>query len=147
MKKFIFLAAVLCLSANSVLFAQKLSSAKVPEVVKKALQSKSPNAENGKWEMEGGNYEVNYKAKGESISMQFSPTGKWLETETKLTGTIPALVTLTINKDYKGFKMGAPEKIETSDRGTLYEVVLKKDKESWEVLFNADGKVLKKDKE
>ena len=147
MKKFIFLVAVLCLSANVSISAQKLTSAKVPELVKKALQAKSPHAENAQWEMEDGNYEVNYKAKGESISMQFSPAGKWLETETKLVGTLPTPVTLTINKDYKGFKMGAPEKIETSDRGTLYEIVLKKGKESWEVLFNADGKVLKKDKE
>ncbi len=128
---------------------QNIDGAKVPEAVKKTFTAKFPKAEGAKWEMEDAkDYEANFTEGGTERSATFDPKGTWLETETGIKASeLPAGVTKAIAANYSDQKMKEAEKVETSDRGTLYEVEFTNGEAVQEVQFNADGKVLGSKKE
>ena len=66
------------------------------------------------------------------------------ETEIKK-GDLPQAVQAAIAKEFVGYKIEEAEKVETAKEGTHYEVALEKGELNYEVLFSADGKVLKKE--
>lgn len=146
MKKFILGAALLlpALFACTASEAQEVEMDKVPQAVKAAFVARFPKAEAAKWEMEDGkDFEAEFKEAGTERSATFDATGKWLETESEIkASTLPAGVTKAIATKYADRKVKEVERVETPDRGTLYEVELAKEKDVLEVQFNADGKVL-----
>lgn len=129
--------------------AQKISADKVPAEVLKAFQAKFPSVTNVKWEMEHKvDYEANFKTGGTEQSAVFDKAGKWQETETEIkVGALPAAVTKTLAAKYTDYKIKEAAKVETADKGTLYEVEINKAAETLEVQFSADGAVLNSKKE
>lgn len=147
MKKlfYIFLVTVF---VNNVACAQKISTNKVPSAVLTAFHSKFPNAKKASWEKENATeFEVNFKLNGEEVSSNFNDLGEWLETETEIeVSELPSKVQLILTSDFEGFKIKEACKIESKMDGNIYEAELKKGKETFEVLFSMDGKVLSKTK-
>ncbi len=133
---------MLSLSMNA--SAQKVSESDVPQPVKAAFLKQFPKAEHAKWEMEDKkDYEVNFTQGGTKWSAKYAADAKWLETEhaVKLDELPPAVRTAIVTS-YADHKVEVAEVAE-SPQGTTYEVDLEKGEHSMEVVFAADGKVLK----
>ncbi len=142
MKNLLPAALILALSASAC--AQKMNETDVPQPVRTSFAKQFPKAESPKWELEDKtDYEVNFKQAGQKISAKYSAAGTWMETEQKIAAAeLPEPVRKAIAANYADHKMEGAEKAETPE-GTLYEVDLEKGEHEMEVVFNADGKVLK----
>ena len=147
MKKLsMFLLPILFVFAISVSAQQK--STKVPENVSKAFQTAHPDAKDISWDKEGSNYEANYKENDNSYSVVINSSGNILETESEITtADLPAGVVKYISDNYKGYTLSGAAKI-VDNKGTVkFEAEIKSGKTSKDVLFDKDGKPLKKKKE
>ena len=144
MKKLIVMLSA-CWLVSLMGYTQKLTVDKVPAPVKEAFTKNFPAATDVKYEMEKKDYEINFKDKGVEMSANFDATGKWLETETEIKESdLPKEVSASVTKNFAGFKISEIAKTETPDKGLIYEMDLKKDKEGFEVQFSSKGDVLKK---
>lgn len=139
MKNVLFLIFASSLMSINV-FSQKI----VPENVKKEFSKKYPTTEAVKWDSEDTNeWEAEFKVNGTEMSASFDNKGIWLETEAEINAKdLPVEVTNTIAKNFAGFKTGEVSTIETP-KMKGYEVQLKKDDTSLEVVFDNSGKVIK----
>ena len=145
MKSIIF-AALLLMGCTVTSFAQKVKQANVPAAVLQGFKAKFPTVQKGRWEKENATeFEVNFKQNGQSYSALFSPEGKWLETEQEIkAANLPEAVRTSMAKDFNGYKAEEIEKVETADKGLMYEMELEKGKETLEVQFSPEGSVLSK---
>ena len=144
MKKIIVLLSA-CLLISLMGFTQKITPDEVPAPVKQAFAKKFPGATDVKYELEKKDYEINFKDKGVEMSANFDATGKWLETETEIkVSDLPKEVSASVAKNFAGFKISEVAKTETLDKGLIYEMDLKKNKEGFEVQFSPKGDMLKK---
>jgi hypothetical protein len=144
MKKIIVLLSA-CLLISIMGYTQKITPNKVPVPVKQAFSKKFPSATDIRYEMEKKDYEINFKEKGVEMSANFDATGKWLETETEIKASdLPKEVSASVAKNFSGFKISEVAKTETPDKGLVYEMGLKKEKEGYEVQFSPKGDVMKK---
>jgi hypothetical protein len=137
--KNVFILALVLLSTNA-LFGQK----GVPENAIATLKQKFPEAQKSKWEKEkDGDFEANFKVNGKSLSMTFSPTGEWLETESGIAvSALPAPVIAAFKKEHATATIKAAEKIEKAN-ATSYEIEYKEGLKSREIVYDAQGVVLK----
>ncbi|MBK7385133.1 MAG: PepSY-like domain-containing protein [Flavobacteriales bacterium] len=135
---------LLALAVTASACAQKPATIVVPEAVKAAFAEQFPKAEGTAWEMESKTeYEAGFKMGGMKYSAVFTAEGKWMETEHKIkTDALPETVKKAIATNYADHKVEGAEQVERAD-GTFYEVDLEKGETEIEVLFNADGKVMK----
>jgi hypothetical protein len=144
MKKLIILLSA-CLLISLMGYTQKITPDKVPAPVKQAFAKKFPAATDAKYEMEKKDYEITFKDKGVEMSANYSPIGKWLETETAITESdLPEEVSNAVAKDFAGFKISEVAKIETPDKPIIYEMDLKKGNEGYKAQLSPKGDVLKK---
>lgn len=145
MDRIIVLLLSLALISN-IVYAQKIAADKVPAAVTSAFKAKFPKAAKISWEMENANeYEAEFKLSGEEISANFDKTGDWLETETEIkVSALPVAVRDALNKDFVGFKIEEACKIESVKDGNCFEAEIEKGKETFDVLFTPDGKILRK---
>jgi hypothetical protein len=130
----------------SVLFASPAFSQKaVPENVKKEFAKKYPTAQAVKWGSEEANeWEAEFTVNGTEMSASYDNKGTWLESETEIgSKDLPAAVTATLTKDFAGYKTGEMSIIE-DPKTKGFEVALKKDDSSLEVVIDNSGKVIKK---
>ena len=128
--------------------AQKLTIDKVPDALKGSFKDKFPSATSEKWEKEGDEYEVTFKLKKEAFSAKFDQTGKWLETEQDIkVSELPMPIQNNIRKEFPGFKIEEACRLESLKDGHAFEAEVEKGKESWDLIYNADGKLLSKMKE
>ena len=145
MKK-IMLFSVACIVAG---FAegQKLKDSDVPGAVKASFAKNFPKAKEVKWSKEGtSEFEAEFEIAEVEQSANFDQTGKWLETETEIKKSeLPQAVQAAIAKEFAGFTVDEPERVESPGNAVLYEVELKKGKVRYEAQFSADGKVVRKE--
>ena len=135
----VFNLAVFCITAC----AQKMDESKIPVAAKQAFVQKYPGL-TGKWEKENGNYEVNFKKDGKTMSAVIDAKGSILETETDIAiQELPAAVGPYIKMHYKGAAIKEAARIEKPNGEINYEAeVNKKD-----VLFDTNGKFIKEAKD
>ena len=138
MKNIIILVAVLSFFCIPV-FCQK----NVPDNVKKEFVKKFPVAQSVKWNNEEANeWEAEFKTNGKEMSASFDNNGVWLETETEITAKdLPISVVNTLKDKFPGFKTGEISAIENPQMKG-YELALKKEGTSLEVIFDNSGKVI-----
>ena len=129
------LATAICYSACE----QKLDASKVPAAAKASFEKKYPGTE-ATWEMEDGNYEVNFNPK----SVVMDEKGIITETEMDIKVTdLPASTQAFINEQYKGKSIEEATKITNADSSINYEVEVA----GRDVIFDANGKFLKEIKD
>ncbi len=151
MKKTILVAllAMFMLSVNSQEKKETKKAEKpvnVPVAVKKAFEAKFPNVAKVEWGMEkAGQYEAEFVQNMTGMSALFDTKGTLLETESKISETsLPQAIKSLLAKDYATYKVEVIEKNEV--KGVVkYEVVVEKDKKSLELVFDVNGKLLKKE--
>ncbi|MBL7818901.1 MAG: PepSY-like domain-containing protein [Saprospiraceae bacterium] len=128
-------------------FALPLSmcAQKAPSAVQTAFKKHFPTVTKVDFDKEkNGEYEAEFKMNGVEMSANFTVDGAWRETETEIAATaLPANVSSAISKKYPTAKVVGAAKIETADRGTLYEADLKTGMKKAEVLFDTAGNVVK----
>jgi len=92
-------------------------------------------------------YEAEFDQNETDMSALFDTKGTLLETESKITETsLPQAIKSILAKDYSTYKVKTMEKNEV--KGIVkYEVVVMKGKKSTELVFDANGKQLKKEAE
>ena len=106
-------------------FSQKNPS----EVVKKEFTKKYATAQSVKWDSEEKNeWEAEFTMDGRKMSASFDN---------------PAAVISTLNRDFQGYKKGPIEIFENPEMKG-FELGLKKGETSIEVIFDKNGKVVKK---
>ena len=142
MKK-LFSLLLLTVSTCLITSAQKINETKVPFATKSAFMKANPNVK-GEWEMEDGNYEVNYKTGGKTMSAVINKAGTILEIETELvTNELPQTVQSYIAQHYKGARTNGAAKIVNASGEINYEVKIN----GKEMMFDTNGKMMKKGKE
>ena len=116
-----------------------------PEVVKKEFAKKYATAQSVKWDNEEQNeWEAEFTLDGKKMSVVYDNAGKWMETETAIyEKDLPATVINTLNKDYPGYKKSDISIFEDS-KSKGFEMTLKKEETSIEVLIDNSGKIIKK---
>jgi hypothetical protein len=126
--------------------AQKTKNKDVPADVKASLQ-KNFNISDATWDKEGDNFEANYKAKGKEMSVVFSNAGAVLETESEIEqDQLPAQAQALLKKEYSDFKVEEAARI--SVQGVIsYEAEVEKGEQSFELIFDQTGNLIKKESE
>lgn len=123
--------------------AQKLDASKVPVAVKAAFAKQYPGAI-AKWEKEAGNYEVNFKQNGSTMSALYDANGTMKESEMDIkVADLPATVQAYIKEHYKGKTVKEAAIITKADGSVNYEAEIN----GKDVIFNSNGKFIKETKD
>lgn len=123
--------------------AQKLDASKVPVAVKAAFEKQYPGA-TAKWEKEAGNYEVNFKQNGSTMSALFDANGTMKESEMDIkVADLPATVQAYIKEHYKGKTVKEAAIITKADGAVNYEAEIN----GKDVIFDSNGKFIKETKD
>ena len=127
--------------------AQKMKESDIPSVVKAAFKKAFPSAKEVKWskeEEEAGLYEVEFKNSKTEMSVLMDEAGTVKEVETEIKKSeLPTAVQESIKKDYAGYKIEEAAKI-VSNGITTYEAEVEKGEKSFDLIFDVNGKLLKK---
>jgi biopolymer transport protein ExbD len=124
-------------------FAQKVE---VPKEAKDSFAKLYPKAKEIKWDKEGKDYEASFKLDKKEMSVNLDAKGNLLDTETKIEKSqLPEGVEKYVNDNYKGFKISEAAKIVKADGKIIYEAEVTKQKEKKDLLFDANGKPIKKE--
>jgi hypothetical protein len=118
----------------------------VPELVKKEFSAKYPKASKIKWGLEKpGEYEAEFDLNKSKMSVVIDEKGNVLDVETEIKeAELPQTVKATLVKDFAGYKIAELEKADA--KGIIsYEMEAKKDKAKFEIVFDINGKLLKKE--
>jgi hypothetical protein len=123
--------------------AQKISTKDVPVNVKNSLE-KNYAVKDVDWDKEGANYEASFEQKGTDISIVLDGSGSVLETEREIRKSeLPSAIHDLLKKDYAAFEIEETAKIESKGE-IAYEVEVEKGKETFDLIFDVNGKLLKK---
>ena len=141
MKKSVMTIALIMLSFVS--FAQKIKEQNVPQVIKKALSEKFPNAKNVKWDKEENNFEASFKNNNIDNSILFNANGKIIETEIAIeVNQLPKNALQYLNDNFKNQKVKEAAKIITEKGNLIYEAEIK----GKDLFFDENGNFITKDK-
>ena len=144
MKKIIVMLSA-CLLISLMGYSQEITAEKVPSAVKEAFAKKFPAVTDVKYQMEKTDYKIAFKDKEVGMSANFNSKGEWLETETiMIESDLPKEVLTSVATNFTGFMITEITKSEGPDNVLNYEMILKKDKEGYEVKFSPKGDILKK---
>ena len=124
-------------------FGQSISAKRVPGAVKSALTKKYPQATKVTWEKENGNYEANWGGKsGEDTSVQFTPTGNFVEEVNAIpVSQLPPAVSAYVKANYKGAKIREAGKVTDGQGRKMFEAEIK----SKDLIFDEKGSFVKVD--
>ena len=135
---------VIVLSIMSfVSFGQKIKEKEVPQIIKKALHEKYPNAKAVKWDKEKNNYEASFDVYKIDNSVLFNGKGKIVETEIEIQiSTLPKNALDYINTHFKNQKVKEAAKIINQKGTVIYEAEIK----GSDLLFNENGNFISVEK-
>jgi len=137
---------IFALGFGASLHAQKMDSKDVPTPVHAAFQ-KTFTSKDVDWDKDDKNYEANFKQNGKEMSVVFDAAGNTLETEVEISkAELPTAVLDVLKKDYAGYKIEEAAKI-TATGVVTYETEIEKGEQSFELIFDGQGKILKKEEE
>ncbi len=124
--------------------AQKVNARDVPANVKSSLE-KNYSVKDADWDKEGTNYEASFEQNGIETSVVFDGAGSILETEREIKkNELPTAILDVLKKDYADFEIEEAARIET--KGVItYETEVEKGRMSLDLIFEASGKLIKKD--
>jgi len=140
-KSILLLAATMICSLVS---AQKLKEAQVPQVVRDAFKSSYKNIKKVTWEKEGGNYEAEFENGGKENAVVFNTAGSVLETEVGIKPEeLPAAAKEYISKNYKTKKIKEATTITDAQGNLNYEAEV----DGKDLIFDSSGNYLKTETE
>jgi hypothetical protein len=142
MKRIIFAMSFITAGVLSI-SAQKINTDKVSSESRQAFIKAHPG-KTGKWEMEKGNYEVNFKENGKTRTCVLDNKGTILETKTDIKDSeLPQSVREYVKAHYKLAAIKEAARIIKQDGTVNYEAEVNRK----EVVFNSNGKFINEEKE
>ncbi len=124
--------------------AQKMNTAQVPAVVRATFKAKFPTVKTNTWEKEAGDFEAGFKLNGATMSAVITPAGVLRETETDIAvDKLPTAVRATLARDFKTAKVTEAATLVSGTGATTYEAEIKQNGKTRDVVFNADGTVVR----
>ncbi|MEM1328481.1 MAG: PepSY-like domain-containing protein [Bacteroidota bacterium] len=110
----------------------------------KAFAAKYSNAKDVDWRMDDNGYhEAHFKIDGDKYRADFDDDGNWRETERSMDyGDLPDAVKETIKEQYDKDDIEEIELVDSSSKGTFYDVEFKDDGKKWDVEINKEGKII-----
>ena len=134
---------IFCLIA-SLGVAQKIDANKVPKAVTDAFAKAYPGVKGVKWDKEKELFEASFDNNKQDMSVLFDANGTVKEVETEIEQKdLPASVKNSLAKEYADYKVKEAAKI-SADGVTTYEAEVTQGKKSFDFIFDANGKLLKK---
>ena len=125
--------------------AQMLKPAQVPAAARATFKAKFPLVKTNSWEKEGDKYEAGFKQDGVTMSALITPAGELVETESDMSpAKLPAAVRAKLASDYKTYKVTEAATLVSASGTTTYEAEVSKGGKHQDVVFNADGSLVKK---
>ncbi|MCX6258638.1 MAG: PepSY-like domain-containing protein [Bacteroidia bacterium] len=126
--------------------SQSKSKVVVPSEVKAAFAKQFPTVKKVKWGIEKpGEYEAEFLLNKSETSALFDKQGNLLEEEKEMGKSgLPQAVNAILEKDYAGYKIGECSR-NIAKGVTTFEVEAKKGKERIELIFDEQGKFLRKE--
>jgi hypothetical protein len=118
---------------------------KTPEKLIAVFNQRFPGASDVEWGSESANeWEAEFNMGGKKMSACFDTLSAWIDTETEISEKeLPAAVLNTLNDEFAGYKKGLIEIYESPEiKG--FELGLGKGETSVEVIFDGNGKIIKK---
>ncbi|MGF7230524.1 hypothetical protein [Arachidicoccus sp.] len=111
----------------------------VPQMAKEAFMKAYPHVAHPKWETEKGNFEGNWKQNGYDHSAMFSPTGKFVGSETDINPKgLPAMA-----KDYMTKNVHANVKEVSLNKDAKGSITFEADVKGKAYIFDKGGNFLK----
>ncbi len=143
-----FLFIAVSLGIGSGCLAQKVDNGAkkgvAPKAVQAALVKNFPGSSAVRWDKEDKNYEADFKQNGKTLSAEFTGDGVLLESEVTIkTSELPASVLKYVKEHYKGATIKEAAKITKASGEINYEAEVNKT----DVMFDADGKFIKEQKD
>jgi hypothetical protein len=124
-------------------FAQDISQSNIPAVVLNSFQLKFPNAEDVRWKLEEGNYQIKYKVNNKFNELHLDYRGNVLKYHQDLWGSeVPELVINTIKSRVKYFDLNDADLIKEGNE-TYYEINFELDGKDHDFWIDEKGKLLK----
>ncbi|WP_040249084.1 PepSY-like domain-containing protein [Psychroserpens mesophilus] len=123
---------------------QNTVNAQAPDAVKETFQNLYPGENDPDWEKDSnGNYESHFKIDGIKYRADFSPDGKWIETETSIDkDDLPEAIKEVIKSKYNDEEITEIEKVEHHSKGLFYDVEFKKKGKNMDVEFRSNGEII-----
>ena len=134
---------ILLMLLASVSFGNTLNTKQVPAAVTRSFSRLYPHVTKAKWSKENGNYEVNFTANMQEMSVLFNAQGKRLETETEIpVNQLPRMIQNNLKQTFQGYTVKEAARIE-SNGTTKYEAEIHKGMKSYDVIYATDGQLLR----
>ena len=125
--------------------AQVLKPAQVSAAARATFKAKFPLVKTNTWEKEGDKYEAGFKQNSITMSALITSAGELVETESDLSpAKLPAAVRATLARDYKACKVTEAAVLVSASGATTYEAEVSQGGKHHDVVFNADGSLVKK---
>ncbi|SMO87745.1 Putative beta-lactamase-inhibitor-like, PepSY-like [Saccharicrinis carchari] len=124
--------------------AQDVHQNQVPSVVVNSFKKEFPKASDVEWDRQGDQYNVEFEIGFfDDYEAWFSATGKLIRyTQDISSSKLPKAVKEAIKNQYKGYRIDDAEKI-TENKAVSYSVEIEKGNDELELVFSADGKLIK----
>ena len=143
--KHVMLLAAFALALAAPAHAQMLKPAQVSAAARAMFKAKFPLVKTNTWEKEGDKYEAGFKQNGITMSALITPVGELVETESDMSpAKLPAAVRATLARDYKAYKVTEAAILVSASGATTYEAEVSQSGKHHDVVFNADGSLVKK---
>ena len=116
-----------------------------PPAVLAAFAERYPGEESPDWEVDrNGNYEAQFKQRGQKLRADFTPAGVWVETEMSLKWKdLPGAVQDAIEDEYDRDDIVELEYTHNAEKGRFYDVEIDpKGEKKFDVEYRGDGKRL-----
>ena len=121
----------------------KFKESQVPAATKQAFEKNYPGIK-GTWDKEDNNYEVSFKKAGKDMSVVIDESGTIVETETDIPVTyLPMTVQDYIKQHYAGMAIKEASTITKGNGEVNYEAEV----DDKDVIFDANGKFIKEEKD
>ncbi|MGB5822170.1 MAG: PepSY-like domain-containing protein [Saonia sp.] len=117
---------------------------KAPEAVQKAFVQKYPGENDPDWHVDAnGNFESNFKVNGKSLRADFSPEGKWIETERSIKKEdLPKAIKDKLKEDFKGLEITEIEEVDHHSKGRFYDIEFKQKGKNKDVEMKENGTII-----
>ena len=144
MKKNLLISAFALFFSVGEAFAQDIPQRQVPETVVNSFKQAFPKARDIDWEMDGDMYKVEFKTGVRNDhDVWFDKAGEQTRHEEEVSEKeLPNAVTSKIKSEFTGYRVDDVKKI-TQGKVT-YTLEVKKLKEEWKLVLDADGNVVSK---
>jgi uncharacterized membrane protein YkoI len=139
--------ALLLVATGAAAQAQRVKPSDVPQPVTAAFAQIFPQVGKVKWEREDARFEAEFKENGQETSAVFDAAGQLLEKETEIRKTqLPVEAQGYLGTTYIGWEIEETARLERNGQ-TFYEAEVEKGKETWELVFDAAGNLVEKNRE